>query len=102
MGPFVKRLAWRLSRLLGIVATIVLATGVVYAAGFSSAPHAEEALTPFERSRLEVEFNLTPGAQRTEVFDSAGRQMGVLNTSVDREIIAYEQTYCAGVAAVGL
>jgi len=91
VGAFVKLLSWRATRVLGIVVTIVMATGVVYAAGYAIAPHSEAALTPIDRARLEVDFDLTPGAQRTEVYDSFNTQMGVLNTSIDREIVPYER-----------
>ncbi len=91
MGAFAKSLSWRLSRVLGLVVAIALASGVFYVAAYAIAPHSGSALTPITKTRLEVEFNLEPGAQRTEVYDSNNVQMGVLNTAVDREIVPYEQ-----------
>ncbi|MCP3936170.1 MAG: hypothetical protein GY708_12455, partial [Actinomycetia bacterium] len=91
MGIHLKRLVWRIGRVVAIFAAIAMATGVLTATGYAIAPHSGEALTPIDRERLFVEFDLEPGAQRTEVYDSRGVQMGVLNTSIDREIIPYEQ-----------
>ncbi|MCB0989577.1 MAG: transglycosylase domain-containing protein, partial [Acidimicrobiales bacterium] len=100
MGVKVRRWAWRAGRLVGILAGIAMATGVFAAAGYAIAPHSEEALTPISRERLIVDFNLEPGEQRTEVYDSRGVQMGVLNTSIDRQIIPYEQIPTAVIEAV--
>lgn len=89
MRSTVRRLAWRLSRLLGIAMTVVLAVGVLVGAGIAIAPHGGTVLTAVATERTEIEFDLTPGAQRTEIFDRYDSQIGVLNTAIDREIVSY-------------
>gem|GEM_PF-1552245 len=86
-----RRFLWRLSRLLGVAVALVMAVGLFAAAGYAIAPHAGKALTAVDMQRAEVDFDLTPGAQRTEVYDRYGNQIGVLNTAVDREIVSYDQ-----------
>lgn len=66
-----------------VVACSLLLTGV----GMAIAPHTERALTAVERERQIVELDLQPGAQRTEVYDAVGNQIGILRYDIDRELI---------------
>lgn len=61
----------------------VLFVAVAYAIG----PHSERALTAVTGERRDVSLDLSPGAQRTEVYDSNGEKMGILRYDVDRELV---------------
>jgi len=87
----VRRFVWRVSRLFGIVLAVVLATGVIAAAGIAIAPHGDTVFTAVDLTRTEIDINLTPGAQRSEIYDRNGDQIGELNTAVVREVVPYEQ-----------
>ncbi|MBV30415.1 MAG: hypothetical protein CL504_07260, partial [Actinobacteria bacterium] len=60
-----------------------LFVAVAYAIG----PHSERALTAVTGERRDVSLDLSPGAQRTEVYDSMGEKMGILRYDVDRELV---------------
>ncbi|MGY9073504.1 MAG: transglycosylase domain-containing protein [Acidimicrobiales bacterium] len=77
----------RLLRLPVIVGIVLVCAGLFAGAGFAIAPHAESALTAVDFERIEVSFDLQPGAQRTEVYDSLGNQMAILRFDIDRELV---------------
>ncbi len=80
---------------------MVIACSLLFAAaGMAVAPHTERALTAVERERLEVPLDLTPGAQRTEVYDSLGNQIGILRYDIDRELITLEEVPADVVATI--
>lgn len=71
---------------------MVIACSLLFAGvGLAIAPHSERALTAVEREREEVPLDLEPGAQRTEVYDSLGNQIGILRYDVDRELITIDR-----------
>ena len=48
---------------------MALAIGIMVGAGIAIAPHGDTALTAVAIEREITEFDLTPGAQRSEIFD---------------------------------
>jgi penicillin-binding protein 1A len=70
-----------------VIAFAVLLTSV----GVAIAPHSKEALFAVERERTDVALNLSPGAQRTEVYGSDGNQIGILRYDIDRELVEIGQ-----------
>ena len=44
-------------------------------------------MTAVTGERRDVSLDLSPGAQRTEVYDSMGEKMGILRYDVDRELV---------------
>ena len=87
----VRRFVWRVSRLLWILAVVALGTGVIVGAALAVAPHGDTVFTAVDLSRIETDFDLTPGAQRSEIYDRYGNQIGELNTAVIREIVPYDR-----------
>ncbi|MDE0874522.1 MAG: transglycosylase domain-containing protein, partial [Acidimicrobiales bacterium] len=70
-----------------VIAFAVLLTSV----GMAIAPHSKEALFAVERERIDVALNLSPGAQRTEVYGSDGNGIGILRYDIDRELVKISQ-----------
>ena len=70
-----------------VIACAVLMTNV----GIAIAPHGKEALFAVERERSDIALNLSPGAQRTEVYDSQGKEIGILRYDIDRELVNIDQ-----------
>jgi|TARA_B110000014_G_scaffold259978_1_gene248837 penicillin-binding protein 1A len=70
-----------------VIAFAVLLTTV----GLAIAPHSKEALFAVERERVDVALNLSPGAQRTEVYGSDGNEIGILRYDIDRELVKIGQ-----------
>ena len=73
--------------LMMVIAFAVLLTTV----GLAIAPHSKEALFAVERERVDVALNLSPGAQRTEVYGSDGNEIGILRYDIDRELVKIGQ-----------
>ena len=79
LGP-----VWRLLVMLGGAGALVAVLVVLLAPVVTSLPDAITA------ERADVEFDLSPGAQRTQIFDRDGNLIGVLRSEVDREPVAFE------------
>ena len=77
----------RLLRLPILVASIVACAVLITAVGIAIGPHSREALFAVDRERIDVDLDLSPGAQRTEVYDSAGNEIGILRYDIDRQLI---------------
>ena len=83
--------ARRLARLPLLAVMIAVCAAVVTVGARASAPHVARTLDAVERDRDHITIDLRPGAQRTQVFDSAGNQIGILLNDIDREIITLDQ-----------
>jgi membrane peptidoglycan carboxypeptidase len=81
----------RLTRLPILIGMVLVCAGLFAGAGYAIAPHAETALTAVEFERVEVAFDLQPGAQRTEVYDSVGNEMAILRFDIDRELVSLDE-----------
>ncbi len=81
----------RLLRVPVIVVMAVVCAVFLANVGVAIAPHAKEALFAVERERIDVALNLSPGAQRTEVYDSVGNEIGILRYDIDRELVTFDQ-----------
>ncbi len=81
----------RFARLPLLAAMIAVCAALVALGARASAPHVAGALEAVERDRDDIAFDLRPGAQRTQVFDSAGSPIGILVNDIDREIITLDQ-----------
>ncbi|HJM21411.1 MAG TPA: transglycosylase domain-containing protein, partial [Acidimicrobiales bacterium] len=81
----------RLLRLPVLVVMAVVCAVFLTNVGVAIAPHAKEALFAVERERIDVALNLSPGAQRTEVYDSVGNEIGILRYDIDRELVTFDQ-----------
>ena len=85
------RILRRFVRLPVLVAMVVACAMLFAGVGMAIAPHTERALTAVDRERQLVELDLSPGAQRTEVYDSLGNQIGILRYDIDRELITLDR-----------
>ena len=81
----------RIARLPLLVLMIGVCAALVTVAARASAPHVTGTLEAVERDRDHILIDLRPGAQRTQVFDSAGNPIGILVNEVDREIITIDE-----------
>ena len=81
----------RLTRVPILLAAIAASAALITVIGLAIGPHSREALFAVDRERSEVELNLSPGAQRTEVYDSNGKEIGILRYDIDRELITISQ-----------
>ena len=81
----------RLTRVPILLAAIAASAALITVIGIAIGPHSREALFAVDRERSEVELNLSPGAQRTEVYDSNGKEIGILRYDIDRELITISQ-----------
>ena len=83
--------ARRIARLPLLVLMIGVCAVLLTVAARASAPHVARTLGAVERDRDHILIDLRPGAQRTQVFDSAGNPIGILLNEVDREIITLDE-----------
>ena len=81
----------RFARLPLLAVMIAVCAALVAFGARASAPHVARTLDAVERDRDHITIDLRPGAQRTQVFDSAGNPIGILVNDVDREIITLDQ-----------
>ncbi|WP_419945657.1 transglycosylase domain-containing protein [Candidatus Poriferisodalis sp.] len=81
----------RFARLPLLAVMIAVCAALVTLGARASAPHVARTLDAVERDRDRITIDLRPGAQRTQVFDSAGNPIGILVNDVDREIITLDQ-----------
>ena len=73
---------------LPILVAVVLACAVlITVVGVAVGPHGKEALFAVDKERIDIELDLSPGAQRTEVYDSVGNEIGILRYDIDRELV---------------
>ena len=82
------RAIYWLTRIVAIAGIVVMGGLLAAVVGYAIAPHSEVVLTAVEKTRpIEEPFDLTPGTQRSEVYDSQGNLMEILRFDVDREIV---------------
>ena len=73
---------------LPVLATTVLACAVLLTAvGIAIGPHGQKALFAVDRERADVALDLSPGEQRTVVYDNAGNEIGILRYDIDRQLV---------------
>lgn len=77
----------RLLRLPVLLVMVIACAVLLTSVGMAIAPHSKEALFAVERERIDVALNLSPGAQRTEVYGSDGNEIGILRYDIDRELV---------------
>ena len=77
----------RLIRLPILVAMVLACAVLITVAGIAVGPHGREALFAVDRERIDVDLDLSPGAQRTEVYDSVGNDIGILRYDIDRQLV---------------
>ena len=77
----------RLIRLPILVAMVLACAVLITVAGVAVGPHGREALFAVDRERIDVDLDLSPGAQRTEVYDSVGNEIGILRYDIDRQLV---------------
>ena len=77
----------RLLRLPILGVSILGCAVLITAVGIAIGPHSKEALFAVDRERIDVDLDLSPGAQRTEVYDSVGNEIGILRYDIDRQLV---------------
>ena len=81
----------RFLRLPALVAVVLACAVLLTAVGIAIGPHSKEALFAVDRERADVALDLSPGAQRTEVYDNSGNEIGILRYDIDRQLVEIDQ-----------
>ena len=81
----------RVLRLPALAAVVLACAVLLTSVGIAIGPHSKEALFAVDRERSDVALDLSPGAQRTEVYDNAGNEIGILRYDIDRQLVQIDE-----------